>query len=351
MADNKIEVIHCIISAKKLNKSVKELRADGTCAFVVLTMTHNIVQNNNIHDMDWKCRKTVVKGSELKALCTKTANNVGNIRAINFTVTEDGKIKGLYASLDRIVVEEDATSSNGTCVIVSELVNSENSTVGYKIANVNGIDNVRVKDVIAMCKRFKKKGIVPIQNAMFVDDTEDVKAHIKKYPHDDSIMIEVIPKKKINTQVKRVDSNKNEQTLKKDLTEIYSAEQIEQLALGKKSGINIVAYANPSLSAKQMEALRCGLEGGVNVSKIAFPQIDVNCMKMYMKDMKAGLKIDDYINPKYTLGQLCELSLANELGLDYSSMLNPDIREDKMAEIRERLEMSIYKRIGAVMSL
>ena len=62
-------------------------------------------------------------------------------------------------------------------------------------------------------------------------------------------------------------------------------------------------------------------------------------------NMKEGLNIKSYLSHKYNLGQISELSLAAEEGLDLSKIGNPKNSAEEMAEIRERLERKIFKPI------
>ena len=66
-------------------------------------------------------------------------------------------------------------------------------------------------------------------------------------------------------------------------------------------------------------------------------------MRYYSDCLENNINIRQFLSPKYNIGQLSELSLAVELGLDITKMCNPKLKADEMAEIRERLERNIWK--------
>lgn len=251
---------------------------------------------------------------------------------------ESGKIKGSTGSLSRF---ED--TKHKPFVIISQLVSDDDKTLGYKVASYDGaVKNIAIKEMIAYGNRSSKAGVVPVQNAIFIAQDGDKKAHYKSYPNSPFIVEVIHTNKNKYTEQKRVNTVKNEKTLNK-LEEIYNKEQIVELKTGKQNGVDIRIYANPALSAKQMQVLRNGLEKGINVRAVAFPEYSADLMKLYILDLKNGLDIRKYLNPRYNMGQVSELSLACELGLDLSKMANPKYTADEMSEIRERLEAKIWK--------
>lgn len=254
-------------------------------------------------------------------------------------ITLDGKnIKGTTGSLSRF---EDP--NHKPYVIISQLVNKDNKILGYKIANYDGVvKNIPIKEMLAYGSRISKANLTPVQNAIFVPETADKKAHFKSYPNHNFISELLQTSKNKDAVQRKVSLKKNEKTLNK-LEEIYSAEQLQQLRLGKEHGVDIRIYANPQLSAEQMKALREGLESHVNVKPIAHPEFKYKPMLYYIDCLQNNIDIRQFLNPKYDIGQLSELSLAVELGLDVSKLSNPKLKANEMQEIRERLEKNIWK--------
>ena len=66
-------------------------------------------------------------------------------------------------------------------------------------------------------------------------------------------------------------------------------------------------------------------------------------MKFYVVELACKADIRSYLNPKYSLDQLGELSLAAEEGLDISKLSDPSLSAKKMGEIRERLRAGLFK--------
>jgi hypothetical protein len=262
---------------------------------------------------------------------------------------ENNKIKGSSGDLKRF-----ESKGSRPYVIISQLVNSDGKLIGYKVADYNGgVKNIRIKEVIAYGARATKQGCIPVQNAIFVPATKDsdgtVKsAHYKSYPGCNFIEERIVVNRNTDADTRRVSTNKNEKTLNK-LEEIYTKEQIEQLKIGKKNGVDIRIYANPALSAEQMAALRNGLQQKVNVRPFAFPEYTVECMKYYTMEAKYGMDIRKYLSPKYSIAQIAELSIAVNEGLDVSKMSDPSLSVRKMQERRIRLENGVFHEIDVNM--
>ena len=55
-----------------------------------------------------------------------------------------------------------------------------------------------------------------------------------------------------------------------------------------------------------------------------------------------GAEIRHLLNPKYSVGQMLELSVAYEQGLDTSEMDDPNLTAEEMAERRIRLASGLW---------
>lgn len=233
------------------------------------------------------------------------------------------------------------TGKNKPGVILSQIID-EVGIRGYRVATYNGkITTMRVKDIISYGERISREGGVPIQNAQFVPASGEKKAFFKAY-EDGQFLLETITKSK-NTyaDVKKPNVEENGKALR-SIKDIFTPEQIEQLTLGKKNGVNIKIYANPALTPGQMKILRVGLEDKVDVRVIARPEFSEDAMQLYADDLRDGLDIKRYLNPEYTIAQISELALGYMAGLDIAKYANPKISAQEMSEIRERLENGIW---------
>lgn len=260
-----------------------------------------------------------------------------NVSWLNIKL-ENGAVKGSTGDLKRFT-----NSQHRPFVIISQLVNSDDKIIGYKIANYDGgVKSIPIKEMIAYGNRATKQGYIPIQNAMFVTATDENKAaHFKSYPNSPFIEERIVTRKNQYADKRRVNTSNNGKTLSK-LEEIYTPEQIKQLKLGKEHGVDIRIYANPGLEASKMKVLREGLEQKVNVRPFAFPDYTIESMRYYILELKTGMDIRQYLNSRYSIAQIAELSIAVSEGLDVSKMQDPDLSVRQMQERRIRLENNVF---------
>lgn len=260
-----------------------------------------------------------------------------HVRWLNIKL-ENGAVKGSTGDLKRF-----DNPQHRPFVIISQLINSDDKIIGYKIANYDGgVKSIPIKEMIAYGNRATKQGYIPIQNAIFIPASEENKAaHYKSYPNSPFIEERIITRKNQYADKRRVNTSNNGKTLSK-LEEIYTPEQIKQLKLGKEHGVDIRIYANPNLEANKMKVLREGLEQKVNVRPFAFPDYTIEAMRYYILELKTGMDIRQYLNSKYSIAQIAELSIAVSEGLDVSKMQDPELSVRQMQERRIRLENNVF---------
>ena len=252
---------------------------------------------------------------------------------LNACLDKDSKgkyvVKGKSGSLERFSVSERGVRP---IVILSQIQNEDGKVIGYKIANYDGnVRNIVLKEMTAYGNRVTKNGGTPVQNAIFVPAEDDRAGYFKSYPNCNFLVEVLNTNVNKHTEVKRVNTQENKKNLSR-LEEIYTPDQIKQLKDGRKNGVDI-----------KIVILKNGLIEKLNVRLIAFPEFSTNAMLHYIDDLECGLDIKKYLNPKYSIEQLSELSLAVEEGLDISKMSNPKLSANDMSEIRERLERNIWK--------
>lgn len=294
----------------------------------VLVATAEQTEDKGVYRWEFKCIM-MDKNQILDTFRNKT--NWLNIKL------ENNEIKGSSGSLTRFEDNE-----HKPYVIISQITDGHDKTLGYKVADYNGnVTNIVLKEMLAYGNRMTKANKIPVQNAIFVPADGDKREHYKSYPNCRFIIEVLKVNKNKYAENKRVAIKQNEKKLSR-LEEIYTKEQIIELKTGKANGVDIRIFANPALSPKQMNILRRGLERGLNVKPLAFPEFNEMSMRYYIEDLANGMDIKKYLNPQYNIEQISELSLAVEQGLDISKMANPKNSANTMAEIRERLENNIW---------
>ena len=290
------------------------------------------VRQKAANNYDWAFERNKFTEDQIKN-SIKNGIKWGNIGVNN------GKIVGTAGSLDRFT-----KASNHPYIIISQISDGER-VLGYKVANFDCVvRNISLNDMIAYGEKTSKAGGVPVQNAIFVQAKDGKRAFYRAYEGHPFIEEVVSRKQNTNAEVKRAPVAQNASTLEKakKLSDVFTEDQIKQLKLGKKNGVDIRVYANKDLSAKQMEVLRKGLERGVNVRPLAHPEFNADIMEYYVTDLKNGANIKAYLNPKYNIDQLSEISVAYEDGLDITQMSDPKISAREMAEIATRLKLETW---------
>jgi hypothetical protein len=66
-------------------------------------------------------------------------------------------------------------------------------------------------------------------------------------------------------------------------------------------------------------------------------------MRAYIQAIEDRIDIRPFLNPKFDIGQISELALAAEMGLDLKEMANPKLSANDMTEIRQRMERHVWK--------
>ncbi|MEM4385784.1 MAG: hypothetical protein QXD03_04480 [Candidatus Anstonellales archaeon] len=282
---------------------------------------------------DWKFIKQMISGEDLVRHITG-----GKLTLMNGTV-EGGKVVGNTGGFSRF-----NNGVNRPLVVISEiLVEGTNEVKGYKVASYDGVvKNIMLKDLIAYCRDIVSKGGVPLQNAQYVSATEGQRDFIRSYPGAEFIK-EYIPLRKNPHAEAAIDKKVDNKSNTTNLEDIFTPEQLEQLKLGKKNGVDIKVYANPKFTPEQMKFIRECLEEGINAKLFADPAYSIEVMMFLRGELKYGYDIRPYLNPKYTLEQLMEISIGIIAGVDISKFADPKLTPKEMFEIRIKLEKEMWK--------
>lgn len=285
---------------------------------------------------DWEFNQGKVDEDQMARVIASTKNAEGtfvlNAKLVN------GKVVGSTGSLDRF------DASGQQSVIISAIVSNSGELKGYKVANrEKGVKNVAAKDLISHCNRMSKSypNRAPIQNAQFVAAQGGKEAFIRSYPDGDFIQEILVTKKNPHAAPAKPDTATAAKNVNK-LDELFTKEQIKQLGLGKKHGVNIRIYGNPALSAEQMRVIRGILEDGNNGKLVADPAFKVKALELYRVEMRNNKRISEIINPAYEPEQVLQLSLGQIAGVDIAVYSDPKYNANQMAEIRMRLEKNIW---------
>lgn len=288
------------------------------------------------------------------ALISAMYNKKITLANATLTTKPDGKaeIKGDPASFKRF--EPSRFTGMRPIVIISEIRNSADSIIGYRVATYDcKVKAVRVKEIHALCQRSlmkdrelaakagKTPSFYPIQNAEFVPSNGTVREHIKPYVKGQFILEKMVSSPVKTAKPANVDEEGNKKRVSR-LEEIFTKPQIEQLKLGKDAGVNYKIYGNNKLSPQQMEQIRLALMNNVDPTSFADPSFKPDSMKAYRINAKYGVDIRGFVNPEYTPAQISELSTAILNGIDIKTLADPSISADKMAKARIELESELW---------
>lgn len=253
---------------------------------------------------------------------------------------KDGKIKGKTGELSRFKAK-----GFNPMVILSEIV-AEGKVIGYRLASFDGkVQAIRLKDVLSYCARVSSNG-APIQNAMYVPESGNTKAHLRAYPGQQFYQETIKREKSRVATPAKVDTKANQRQVSK-LEELFNPAQIEQLKLGKANGVDIRIFGNNKLSANQMKELRLALESGVNAKAFADPAYSVSSMKALRINAKYGVDLTYFVNPKFSDEQIFELSTGYLSGVDITQYADPNLSAKDMSKKRVYLESQLWNTVEA----
>lgn len=264
--------------------------------------------------------------------------SVGKYKLINGCV-ENGKIKGSTGSLGRF-----EQGGKKPLVILIELLDHRSNTLGYNVANCNGdVASMSLKDALNYCREVSSNGGIPIQNGIYVPAAEGQRDFIRSYPNGVYKKEFMARKTSKFSKVAKVDKVEAGKAVSK-LEEIFTKEQIAELMLGKQNGIDIRIIGNKELSPQQMRIIRQCEENKLPGRLFADPAYSIELMEFYQVELLNGANIRAILNPRYTVAQAMEISVAYEQGLDTSEMDDPDLSHEEMAERRIRLANGMWKK-------
>lgn len=257
-------------------------------------------------------------------------------------VKEDGQVKlvGRTGGFDRFY--KITKDGKAPWVVISEIRSDRGRVLGYKVANRDcQIRSISWEQLDKHCKEVTNNGGIPLQNAIYVQEKDGMKSHLRSFPDSEFLVETYVRAKSEHAKSVRVNEKKNEELLKQ-IDEFFTPEQAAEIKKGMENKVNVKIFANRKYSPEQMRVLREGLEDKVNVKMFAHPAFSVDAMKVLRADLKYGADIKMYLNPKYSAAQLLELGNGVISGIDIKKYDDPSIPAQEMAEIRLRLENNFW---------
>lgn len=119
----------------------------------------------------------------------------------------------------------------------------------------------------------------------------------------------------------------------------YDWFQMEEIREGLKSRVDVRIYASSDIPYEKMRQIRKGLEIGIDLS--AFLAFNAGVIRQLRKAKLSGVNIAKYISSGYDAEQLAEIREALEAGVDLDPYLSKDYRAASIAEIRKGLEAGL----------
>lgn len=119
----------------------------------------------------------------------------------------------------------------------------------------------------------------------------------------------------------------------------FTADQIEEIEIGRHEGLPVQFYAKPEFLAIQMYQIRLGLEEELPVEKYASPEYDWFQMEEIRKGLKEDLPVEKYASPMihYNTMRQIRLGLKHGINLAPYAKLKPEI----LRELRKALESHV----------
>jgi len=282
---------------------------------------------------------------------TVDANNIiglvssGSVTPLNFGI-ENGKITQKCGVFKRL------KDSNGVSprILIAEMVTESDRIIGYVLMDkVGNISKVSRKDVYSLCDKAQKLGVAFLQNGIYknMQGTPSISCYPNcKFP---KIVLHVSKKEKVKpAQPVKVPSQKKVAT-NKELgnvqTEKYTREQLVEIGMARKNGVNEKIILNPKLSPEQMRVIWFAKLQGVPSEYFANPKFSADIMKFLADiiiDKKIFMELRRIINPKYSFEQLNELYIGLVAGADYSLYADEALTPEEMHAKRYELEMKLF---------
>lgn len=119
----------------------------------------------------------------------------------------------------------------------------------------------------------------------------------------------------------------------------FTEDQLDEIQLGIKDGVDVSLYAKENLLAIQMRQIRLGLLSGVMVSQYNDPKFDWFQMEEIRIGLENHIDVDKYCSPEIPYMKMRQIRKALMLGIDLTSQL--DKNADVLRQIRKAVVSGI----------
>lgn len=140
----------------------------------------------------------------------------------------------------------------------------------------------------------------------------------------------------------------------------FTADQIREIYIGLKYGLDISLYFNSAFTWRKMREIRLGLEQGLDVSQYANPSYSYWQMREIRLGLKNNLDVSRYSNPAYTAREMnclrhkCQMEAQevfseDEMFIHRMEHYNILISQDKMKAYIELTNFSDFLTVDSIL--
>lgn len=227
---------------------------------------------------------------------------------VNFSISRDRKVKQDCGDFARF-------SQYGSAVVIAELKSKSGRNLGYRLLScANSIlVNVKTEDILQKEASFGNNEHF-LQNGIIRNKT------VNCYP------LKPFPVITVNTsKSKQPKPQATSERPKETKKQNFTSEQLNEIALCEKNGINSRFIKNSKLSPSQMRVLWVSKSKGALSERFANPQLSVEAMKFYadrLYDKKTADDCADMLkHTELSVPELTELYSCICQGLPYESYI------------------------------
>lgn len=227
---------------------------------------------------------------------------------VNFSISRDRKVKQDCGDFARF-------SQLGSAVVIAELKSRSGRNLGYRLLSCanNILVNVKTEDILQ-------------KEASFGDNEHFLQNGIIRNKAVNCYPLKPFPVININTsKPKQSKTQVTPERLKETKKQNFTPEQLNEIALCEKNGINPRFIKNSKLSPSQMRVLWVSKSKGALSERFANPQLSVEAMKFYADRLYDKKTADDCVDmlkhTELSVPELTELYSCICQGLPYENYI------------------------------
>lgn len=251
---------------------------------------------SNCVDMNWISENTLV------------GYITNGYTPVNFSISRDRKVKQDCGDFARF-------SQYGSAVVIAELKSKSGRNLGYRLLSCanNILVNVKTEDILQKEASFGN-------NEHFLQNGIIRNKAVNCYP------LKPFPVINVNTsKPKQYKAQATPERPKETKKQNFTSEQLNEIVLCEKNGINPRFIKNSKLSPSQMRVLWVSKSKGALSERFANPQLSVEAMKFYadrLYDKKTADDCADMLrHTELSVPELTELYSCICQGLPYESYI------------------------------